>query len=84
MMQKLKIGVIEKTIDVEVVDPAFCAKCPLYSEELCGKTSVYCDDTKYHVNDFYRCEHVANCRVLLGHLKDDPDAMAMLVREVHS
>lgn len=84
MAEILKIGVIEKTINVEVVDPAFCSSCPLYSEEMIGKTTIYCDDVKYGVSEHYRCEHVANCRVLLGHLKDNPKAMAMLVTEVNS
>ena len=73
-MEKIsKIGMIEKTINVEVVDSAFCAGCPLYSEEMIGKTTVYYDNQKYCVSEHYRCEHVDNCRVLLGHLKDNPD-----------
>ena len=80
----MKIGMIEKKINVEVVDSEFCAGCPLYSEEMIGNTTVYCDNKKYAVIEHYRCEHVDRCRVLLNYLKDDVRAMSLLVREVNS
>ena len=84
-MEKIsKIGMIEKTIKVEVVNSEFCAGCPLYSEEMMGNSTVYCDNKKYAVMENYRCEYVDNCRVLLGYLTDDAKAMALLVKEVNS
>ena len=75
---------IEKTINVEVINSEFCASCPLYSEEMIGKSTLYCDNKKYSVMEHYRCEHLDNCRVLLNYLTDDAHAMGILVREVKS
>lgn len=74
---------IKSEIDVQVIIPNFCKRCPLYSVEHLGTTELYSENECYAKTDDYRCSHYNNCRTMLNYLIMDEAAMVNLQKEVY-
>lgn len=74
---------IKSEIDVHVIIPNFCKRCPLYSVEHLGTTELYSNNECYARTEDYQCSHYKNCRTMLDYLKMDEAAMVNLQKEVY-
>lgn len=77
------MGYIKSEIDVKVMIPKFCKRCPLYSLEHLGTTELYADNECYVKTEYYQCSHYNNCRAILNYLIMDEAAMVNLQKEVY-
>ena len=74
---------IKSEVEVEVIIPNFCKRCPLYSIEHFGTTELYANNECYAQAEHYRCSHYSDCRAILDYLKMDEAAMINLQKEVY-
>lgn len=74
---------IKSEVDVEVIIPNFCKRCPLYDVEHLGTTELYAENECYVQTEHYQCSHYNNCRTMLGYLINDEAAMVNLQKEVY-
>lgn len=77
------MGYIKREVDVRVIIPKFCERCPLYSIECLGTTELYSDDVCYVKHEDCQCSHYSNCRTMLNYLINDEAAMVNLQKEVY-